>query len=263
MTSHNIFSHATHGLHVKDGGLGDDHWPVPSVTLQLRLGPLAWQLARRVVGSLWHGSQTVLPHEFSKVLSETRWSNNQNHFGTGCIFTVWLELHSLWSCSLWLGLHSPRWWRAGPPGWSGCCWARAERSRRRGCWACGWWPLTPTSWAAPEAPTGLRVVREVVAKQNVRRSVEIEEMLVIQGKTIKQLVNLNHWLHWQIQIKAFIHLTVQEKISQTWRRSTVHVGGRDAIRSSAVMKFWGGKKFKQLNQASFITVGWTDNCLSW
>jgi len=29
-----------HRLHVEDGGLGDDHWPVSGVTLQLSFGPL-------------------------------------------------------------------------------------------------------------------------------------------------------------------------------------------------------------------------------
>lgn len=29
-------------LHVENGCLGDDHWPVTRVALELRFGPLSW-----------------------------------------------------------------------------------------------------------------------------------------------------------------------------------------------------------------------------
>lgn len=59
---------AAHRLHVKDGGLGDDHWPVSGVTLQLGFGPLCRKLPRRVVVGLGHGHEPVLPHELPKIL---------------------------------------------------------------------------------------------------------------------------------------------------------------------------------------------------
>lgn len=64
---------AAHRLHVKDGGLGDDHGPVSGVALQLGFGSLCRELPGRVVVGLWHGHEPVLPHELAKIL--------QNHFG--------------------------------------------------------------------------------------------------------------------------------------------------------------------------------------
>lgn len=61
-----------HRLHVEDGGLGDDHWPIASVTLQLGFGPLRRGLPSSLsVWGLWDRSQTILPHELSEVLQQT------------------------------------------------------------------------------------------------------------------------------------------------------------------------------------------------
>lgn len=59
---------AAHRLHVEDGGLGDDHWPVSGVALQLGFGPLRWKLPRRVVAGLRDGHEPVLPHELAEIL---------------------------------------------------------------------------------------------------------------------------------------------------------------------------------------------------
>lgn len=158
----------------------------------------------------------------------------------------WCEHSVRWCGSLSLGLRSPRWWRAGPPGWSGCCWAHAGRSRLRGCWACGWWPLTPTFSAAPAAPTDLRSIRN--------RSSQTNCLQINSGQ--------GNGTMGKVQTKwGFIQLTVQEKVCQTWRGTTVHVCGGDAIGSRTVMQFWGGKnrnrhtqKKKRKNQASQITA---------
>lgn len=55
-------------LHVEDGGLGDDHRPVSSVPLQLGFGSLGRQFPRRIQRRFREGCESVLPHEFTKVL---------------------------------------------------------------------------------------------------------------------------------------------------------------------------------------------------
>lgn len=131
------FPSDTHRLHVEDGSLGDDHWPVSGVTFQLSFGPFYRQFPWRIMRSLRHRSQPVVPHKFTKVLRENGNAEVKScvTFQRGCS-----ELNARWFCSPSLGRRSPRWWRAGPPRWSGCCWGHAGRSRLRGCWACGWWP---------------------------------------------------------------------------------------------------------------------------
>lgn len=55
-------------LHVQDGGLGDDHRPVPRVTLQLCFGSLGRRLARWIKGGLGEGCKSVLSHKLAKIL---------------------------------------------------------------------------------------------------------------------------------------------------------------------------------------------------
>lgn len=201
-----------HRLHVKDGGLGDDHWPVSGVTLQLGFGPLYRKLPRRIVVGLWHGHEPVLPHELTKILKlilgkfwfNADWSKKRRGRAAS---------GAPWCGSLSLCPRSPRWLRAGPPGWSGCCWGRVERSRPRGCWACGWWPLTLTSSAVPAAPIDLG-----------------DEFIVFKfSAEILALKNLP------------FHFTIEEKVCQTRWRATVYVCRGDAIRSSAVMQLWNSR----------------------
>lgn len=173
--------HAPYCLHVEDGGLGDYHWPVTSVTFQLGFGPLSGQFSRGVMGRLWHWCEPVLPHKFTKVLKQTK--NNSCYLKTILFYYIilhrWGVLNPQWCGSLSLGLRSPRWWRVGPQGWSGCCWAHAGRSRLRGCWACGWWPLTRTSSAAPVAPIDLWPIMVYAPQINLKEKVEIKERVYL------------------------------------------------------------------------------------
>lgn len=138
--------------------------------------------------------------------------NPKNEFDRMTIDEKTVDLLDVpWCGSLSLCRRSPRWSKAGPPGWSGCCWARARRSRPRGCWACGWWPLTPTSSAAPAAPSDLR-----------------DELIVFKRV---QRVNYSY-------DKMLIGFTIEKKICQARWRATVYVCWGDAICSGAVMQLW-------------------------
>lgn len=60
----------SHRLHVQDGGLGDDHRPVPRVTFQLGFGSLGRHFPSRVKRGLGEGCESVLSHKLTKILKE-------------------------------------------------------------------------------------------------------------------------------------------------------------------------------------------------
>lgn len=62
---------ASHRLHVQDGGLGDDHRPVPSVTFQLCFGSLGRRFPRWVKRGFGEGCESILSHKLTKILKET------------------------------------------------------------------------------------------------------------------------------------------------------------------------------------------------
>lgn len=61
----------SHRLHVQDGGLGDDHRPVPRVTFQLCFGSLGWRFPRWVKRGFGEGCESVLSHKLTKILKGT------------------------------------------------------------------------------------------------------------------------------------------------------------------------------------------------
>lgn len=60
----------SHRLHVQDGGLGDDHRPVPRVTFQLCFGSLGRHFPRWVKRGFGEGCESVLSHKLTKILKD-------------------------------------------------------------------------------------------------------------------------------------------------------------------------------------------------